>query len=173
MTQIGIDHAEEFSEFRASGVNIKLSEKRDCLTKGLVNMFLAQKSSNFLVNLGRMWGIAILMALLSMTLGCGVEQDANDESGQDVQFETQAASGDDEPTSAGSPNEAVTQASGCSVVEFCDAPGSDGARCKQLGCSFNAAFEECVAETPRVCGTPKCPWRFVPLSGASFDICLF
>lgn len=135
-------------------------------------MLIKQRFVNFLANLGRMSGIAIMMAMLATALGCGVEEDVTYEPEQEAQFEAQAALGG-EPTSASSPSEAVTQASGCSVVQFCDAPGSDGARCKQLGCSFNAAFEECVEETPRICGTPKCPWRFILLSGSSFDICLF
>jgi len=70
-------------------------------------------------------------------------------------------------------NDAEAAGHGCSVVEWCDAPGSDGARCRQLGCSFQEAFDECIAETQRVCGTPKCPWMFKPLGGSSFDICLF
>jgi hypothetical protein len=100
--------------------------------------------------------------LMCCVTGCMAESPPEDE-----QSDVQAVSDGDLA------NEAVTQASGCSVVQWCDAPGSDGARCKQLGCSFHDAFEECVAETPRVCGTPKCPWRFLQLDGQSFDICLF
>ncbi len=62
-------------------------------------------------------------------------------------------------------NEAVTQANGCSIVQWCNAPGSEGTVCKQLGCSEQAAENECFVESHNVCGTPRCPWIFVTLDG--------
>ena len=55
---------------------------------------------------------------------------------------------------------------GCSVVQYCDAPGGDGTVCRQTGCSEQAAKAECAVEAPKVCGDPKCPWYIVYSSGA-------
>ena len=57
---------------------------------------------------------------------------------------------------------------GCSIVQFCNAPGPDGARCLQQGCSLSAALAEWTAETRAACGTPVCPWIFVALDGTRF-----
>jgi hypothetical protein len=56
---------------------------------------------------------------------------------------------------------AAAAGSGCSVVQYCDAPGSDGTRCLHLACDYNTAYNECIVETRNVCGTPVQPWIFV------------
>jgi hypothetical protein len=66
------------------------------------------------------------------------------------------------------PGEDVRIQAGCSVVEYCNAPGSDGSRCLQQGCTLTAAIAECETETRQVCGTPRCPWIFVATGGARF-----
>lgn len=63
---------------------------------------------------------------------------------------------------------AITPAVSCSIVQFCNAPGSDGTRCLQQGCSLDTALAECSREAPAVCGTPVCPWIFVALDGRRF-----
>lgn len=57
---------------------------------------------------------------------------------------------------------------GCSIVEWCNAPGADGSRCKQQGCTLTAAISECESETRQFCGTPQCPWIFVALDGTRY-----
>lgn len=76
-------------------------------------------------------------------------------------------------TEIGVAGDVITQSDGCSVVQWCDVPsnlpnGWEGARCLQRGCTLDAALNECVIETWRVCGTPKCPWAFVALDGTRF-----
>src|SRR4051812_44605580 len=39
--------------------------------------------------------------------------------------------------------DAINPRAGCSIVQFCNAPGSDGTRCLQQGCSLGAALDEC------------------------------
>jgi len=84
-----------------------------------------------------------------------------------------ALTGDD--TADASPIEdAIEPHAGCSVVQFCNAPGNDGTRCRQQGCSLGAALAECERESRAVCGTPVCPWIFVELNGTRLinDSCL-
>ena len=64
--------------------------------------------------------------------------------------------------------DAINPHANCSIVQFCNAPGSDGTRCLQRGCSLGAALAECSDEAPRVCGTPVCPWIFVASDGSRF-----
>jgi hypothetical protein len=71
-----------------------------------------------------------------------------------------------------SDGEAVTAPTGtiepranCSIVQFCNAPGSDGSRCIQQGCSLADAEAECQRETVTVCGAPTCPWALVETNG--------
>jgi hypothetical protein len=61
---------------------------------------------------------------------------------------------------------------GCSVVEWCNAPGGDGTRCRQTGCSVPTAIAECKADVDVVCGDPICPWIFTSVTGARRDLCL-
>ena len=78
------------------------------------------------------------------------------------------------PQADGVPGGATPQALNCSFVQWCDVPANqpfefEGARCVQraaAGCNLDIALDECVAETWRVCGTPKCPWAFVELDGS-------
>jgi hypothetical protein len=64
--------------------------------------------------------------------------------------------------------DAINPRAGCSIVQFCNAPGSDGTRCLQQGCSLGAALDECSREAPAVCGRPVCPWIFVASDGSRF-----
>jgi hypothetical protein len=62
----------------------------------------------------------------------------------------------------------ASQAVNCSIVQWCNAPGGDGTRCVQKGCSLGAALRECEVESRNACGTPVCPWVFVALNGQRF-----
>jgi hypothetical protein len=70
--------------------------------------------------------------------------------------------------STGPTQDAIQPRAGCSIVQFCNAPGTDGTRCLQQGCDLITALNECSAEAPAVCGTPVCPWIFVALDGSRF-----
>ena len=62
-------------------------------------------------------------------------------------------------------DDGASLAANCSQIQYCNAPGSVGTRCQQLGCSFNDALYECVVETSNVCGTRQCIWEFVEGNG--------
>lgn len=56
----------------------------------------------------------------------------------------------------------------CVVVQYCDAPGPDGTRCVQNGCSVLDALTECSVEAPRECARVVCPFVFVGPGGKRF-----
>jgi hypothetical protein len=56
---------------------------------------------------------------------------------------------------------------GC-VVVHCDAPGPDGTRCVQTGCSVVDALTACSREAPRQCLRITCPFMFVGPGGKRF-----
>lgn len=56
---------------------------------------------------------------------------------------------------------AIAAGSGCSVVQYCNAPGEWGTVCLHLTCDYNTAYNECIRESYNVCGTPVQPWIFV------------
>ena len=78
------------------------------------------------------------------------------------------ATADKDTSDAAPVEDAITPDANCSIVQFCNAPGSDGTRCLQQGCSLNTALAECSREAPAVCGTPVCPWIFVASDGTRF-----
>jgi hypothetical protein len=61
-------------------------------------------------------------------------------------------------------DDVINSAANCSQVNFCNAPGSDGTECKQLGCSLLAAQNECKNEAAKICGAPVCPFIFITSS---------
>jgi len=63
-----------------------------------------------------------------------------------------AAAADDGVADASPVQNAITPRAGCSIVQFCNAPGSDGTVCLQQGCSLAAAQAECSLEAPIVYG---------------------
>ena len=130
-------------------------------------------------------GVAFVTVLFAATLlvGCAVEDDRDADLGLgnwevDEQSATSGAATAEESEDAtaeealstSSVEDAVIQAN-CSIVQYCNAPGSDGTRCIQQGCSFQAAREECINEGWNVCGTPVCPWKFVDLNGVRHELC--
>lgn len=74
----------------------------------------------------------------------------------------------DEASIADPVDDAVNPRASCSVVQFCNAPGSDGTVCEQQGCSLATARAECRAEVKTVCGTRVCPFEFVTTAGQRF-----
>jgi hypothetical protein len=70
--------------------------------------------------------------------------------------------------SAGPTGDVIQPRASCSIVQFCNAPGADGTRCLQQGCSLTAAQNECTTESINICGTPVCPWIFVASDGTRF-----
>jgi hypothetical protein len=59
----------------------------------------------------------------------------------------------------------VTPQAGCSFVQYCNAPGTDGTRCFHQRCDFEVAIEECKREVRQICGRPTCPFKFFDFDG--------
>jgi len=112
-----------------------------------------------------------IIALVAALSACGVEPARGPAPGDDPgspQVDQQAVTSSDtaDPASSTSPTEGViTPRAGCSVVQFCNAPGSEGTTCQQQGCSVQSAVSECKSEVPGVCGSPVSPWIFITSNG--------
>lgn len=112
-----------------------------------------------------------IIALVAALSACGVDPargpTPGDDPGSPLADEPAVISSDTaETVSRASPtSDAITPRAGCSVVDFCNAPGSEGTRCRQQGCSVQSAVNECKSEVPGVCGSPVSPWIFVTLDG--------
>lgn len=76
-----------------------------------------------------------------------------------------------EENGAPKPGDGVSIQANCSIVQYCDRPNSaEGTVClQQSGCTFQAAANECAAESVTVCGTPKCPWILVGTDGVRYN----
>jgi len=90
----------------------------------------------------------------------------------EVQAQPASSEADKPAKPPGADGDVISPAAGCSIVQFCDAPGTDGTRCLQQGCSFDAARTECINEGWAVCGTPKCPWALIDLNGVRHELCI-
>lgn len=116
----------------------------------------------------RSLGVMMLTGCLAMVAACAVDApDPTDQASAGSWVADPAAATPAEPV-AGVADDGVSQAVSCSIVQFCNAPGSDGTRCLQQGCSLGAAQDECSRESRSVCGTPVCPWVFVALDGTRY-----
>lgn len=116
----------------------------------------------------RIYGVSIMVALMATLSGCGVDPvrgPAGDDPGS-VQAGDQAATSSDTADLASNPtDDAIVPRAGCSVVQFCNASGSDGTVCKQQGCTIQTAEVECRSEVKTVCGSPVATWIFVTSNG--------
>lgn len=92
----------------------------------------------------------IAVPLLSLIACADIADDG------EAQISTEVSVVDPSPT-----GEPRVPGSGCSIVQFCNAPGPDGTRCVQQGCSLSTAMSECDREAHLICGTPVQPWIFV------------
>ena len=62
----------------------------------------------------------------------------------------------------GDDGETSEKAKNCNVVEWCNAPGSNGTVCQLApGCCNRTGIDECIRESRSVCGTPVEPWVYV------------
>jgi hypothetical protein len=115
---------------------------------------------------------AVGMAACAADLaGDPTKQAQSDDLGSWKPEDPSATSADETATEAlsGAPtDDAVDPHVSCSIVQFCNAPGADGTRCLQQGCSLTAAQDECTRESLQFCGTPVCPWIFVASDGTRF-----
>jgi len=124
--------------------------------------------------------IIIIVVVATSAFACGLQEEAlqsyeREESLDGIESEPPS----DERVYPGEPADLVEGGgngdgilAGCSVVEWCNAPGFDGTRCQQTGCSVSAAIAECRADVDFVCGNPICPWIFTSITGARRDLCL-
>lgn len=74
-----------------------------------------------------------------------------------------------EPASDAPPGDGTAPPVGCVAVQYCDAPGRDGTRCVQTGCSVAEALTACSREAPRECARIVCPFVFVAPGGKRFQ----
>jgi hypothetical protein len=50
---------------------------------------------------------------------------------------------------------------GCSIVEWCNQPGSNGTVFRQVGCTLPSAQQECTREAIQICGTIVQPFIII------------
>jgi hypothetical protein len=126
------------------------------------------------------FAITILMTILG---GCALDPAVNPreleaqrdvaERGRMEDLEsTPEVGGAEQASTVGASAQAVqAAAAGCSVVVSCNAPGPEGTRCRQQGCSLGAARLECALESVAVCGAAVCPVILVELDGTRENLC--
>ena len=118
----------------------------------------------------RIYGVSIMVALMATLSACGVDPvrgPAGDDPGS-VQADDQAATSSDTADLASAPtDDAIGPRAGCSVVQFCNASGSNGTICQQQGCTVQTAERECRSEVTTVCGSPVATWIFKTSNGVS------
>src|SRR5678815_3979789 len=95
--------------------------------------------------------VSCITAFAIALCGCSVDENTT----------TPSQTASDPSTTASSESDLIAPRAGCSVVQFCNAPGSDGTVCQQQGCTLASAKNECTSESHTVCGTPVNPWVFV------------
>lgn len=106
----------------------------------------------------RAMAVSCIMAFAIALCGCSVDESAT----------APPAAASDPSTTASSESDLITPRTGCAQVQWCDAPGSDGTVCQQLGCSLADSKNDCTALSTTVCGTPVNPWVFVATGGQRF-----
>lgn len=102
--------------------------------------------------------VSCITAFAIALCACGVDEGAT----------TPSETAGDPSTTASSESDLITPRAGCSVVQFCNASGSDGTVCRQQGCTLAAAKNECTSESQSVCGTPVSLWVFISSGGQRF-----
>ena len=100
-----------------------------------------------------------LVALFATILACAVEPttESHKTTSDDSTATTVEVPSPVEEATAAAPDDIAPNAVNCSIVDFCDVPGTSvGTRCVQKGCTFNQAVAECISELPDGCSL-KCP----------------
>jgi len=125
------------------------------------------------------FSITILMTILG---GCALdpavsspETEAQSDGAERLRIDDPVSASEvgvaEQASTVGAPAEAVQAAGGCSVVVSCNAPGPDGTRCRQQGCSLGAAKLECALESVSICGTAVCPVILIESDGTRVNLC--
>jgi hypothetical protein len=122
-------------------------------------------------SLSRICAVALTVLGAQAMIGCSAGSDTSDEEVASSNWSREdgselAADPAGEVTELG--EDGLIEKAGCSVVEYCNAPGPEGTRCRQQGCTFIAAMSECEQETAIVCGSAVCPWIFVASNGVRY-----
>lgn len=129
----------------------------------------------------RRTGALIIAVLTITTSACAVDsaesqlkkQAESDNLGGSKVEDQSTTSGDtstEETLIARSAGDVAINATNCTIVQFCNAPGSDGTVCKQQACTLSTAATECVTDTNFVCGARVCPWKLITTSGSTIDL---
>jgi hypothetical protein len=141
-------------------------------------MFLTQQRKNDMKN---QLIVCALISAISAIVDPACELDAGESLETTVSSaDLQSSEADGAPASRGdavaeetlndASSDAVAQAANCSWVTWCNGPGTDGSVCQQRGCSVAAAKNECMAETPLICGNPVCPWILITTGGQRISL---
>jgi hypothetical protein len=121
--------------------------------------------------------LASVVATTFVCVACAVEPVGQEPRQDTPDDESTRGKGDAPATPTGRNADAPARAeaedpatgySGCSIVQYCNAPGLNGTVCLQQGCSVAAARSECRSESKYVCGSPVCPWEFIASDGQHF-----
>src|SRR5262245_47482837 len=104
----------------------------------------------------------LLTAALIAACSGGGESDETDEVPAVEQSESELA--------IGTPGGDLELRSGCSHVEWCNAPGAIGTQCFHERCSTEDAIAECRRETRSICGRATCPWVLIDFDGEEVPI---
>ncbi len=121
--------------------------------------------------LSRVCATALAVLGVHAMAGCSAESDTTEQDIGSSNWTTEDGSelAADPAGDVSEPGEdGLIEKAGCSIVEYCNAPGSDGTRCRQQGCSLSTALAECEQETAIVCGSRVCPWIFVASNGTRY-----
>jgi hypothetical protein len=124
----------------------------------------------------------LIIAVLTFTMSAcavgperdplGTEAESNDIVSSKVD-DSPAVAGDtavQQGALASSADDVITAAVNCTIVQFCNAPGSNGTVCQQKTCTLQAAADECVVDTNFVCGARVCPWKLITSGGTTLDL---
>ena len=116
-----------------------------------------------------MFPITIAMFLVSCAVEPETDTRASEIQRDDAEATLETATNAQEST--GLHDAAPAAAAGCAIVTTCNAPGPDGTRCRQQGCSLGAAELECELEAFSVCGAPICPVILIRTDGTRNNLC--
>lgn len=119
----------------------------------------------------RSFGLISSLAILSLlTIMSCVLDSTGDRPRTEAQDQEVRTATPDETAIEFPVDDVIHPRAGCSVVQFCNASGSDGSVCQQQGCSLGTAENECKSEILSVCGSAVCPIIFKTLSGSRITL---
>lgn len=113
-----------------------------------------------------MKSIAILTSvILAVSMFACIDEPASDHESTALLPEPQPSNAANTPSDSAEVTSEVpptsTAGNGCSIVEWCNEPGSNGTVCRQVACDLATARQECSREAVQICGTVVQPFIIV------------